>query len=163
MRADVDRALAYNARTAGQNAAPEVPAKPRRRVAVVACMDARINVERLLGFRRGDAHVIRNAGGVVTDDVLRSLVVSQHLLGTEEVIVIEHTGCGMLGLDEDAVRDDLRRATGVHAEIEFLAFSELEANIRSQLARLRAHPWVRPTAVSGLILEIDSGRLRRAG
>ncbi len=107
--AEADRALADNARYAAQFDLAELPLLPGRGLAVLACMDARLTVEDVLGLRTGDANIIRNAGGLATDDAIRSLVISQHLLGTREIIVIEHTGCGMLTFEDDVVRDFDRR------------------------------------------------------
>ena len=123
-------------------------------------MDARLDVEEALGLRTGDAHIIRNAGGLVTDDVIRSLVVSQQLLGTDEVVVIEHTGCGLHGADEAALRTTLPHPEGTPApDVTFGAFADLEANLRVQVARLREHPWLRPVPVHGLIFDVATGRL----
>lgn len=154
------RALAENERYAGQFDRSTLPSAPRRRLAVLACMDGRLSVEDVLGLRTGDAHIIRNAGGLATEDALRSLVISQHLLGTQEVIVIEHTGCGMLTFDDRAVRADLERQTGRRADLPLLPFHDLEDNLREQVARIRAHPWIRALAVHGLIYEVETGRLR---
>jgi carbonic anhydrase len=157
---ELDRALAENARYAAQFDRSALPLPPGRRLAVLACMDARLTVEDVLGLRTGDAHIIRNAGGLATDDAIRSLVISQHLLGTEEVIVIEHTGCGMLTFEDEAVRQSIAQATGVDVDLPLRAFSDLEANLRVQVERIRTHPWVKPVPVSGLIYEVETGRLR---
>jgi carbonic anhydrase len=123
-------------------------------------MDARLTVEDALGLRTGDAHIIRNAGGLATDDAIRSLVISQHLLGTEEVIVVEHTGCGMLTFEDEPVRDQIASATGETVDLPLHAFDDLEANLRAQVERIRSHPWVKNVPVSGLVYEVESGRLR---
>ena len=124
-------------------------------------MDARLTVEDVLGLRSGDAHIIRNAGGLATDDAIRSLVISQHLLGTEEVIVIEHTGCGMLTF-QDEPTCIARSSSGPAADVDlaFHAFPDLEANLREQVARIRAHPWIKDVPVHGLVYEVETGRLR---
>src|SRR6266850_3965564 len=114
-------------------------AAPLSGLAIIACMDARLDVEEALGLRTGDAHIIRNAGGLATDDAIRSLVISQQLLGTEEVIVIEHTGCGMLTFRDEEVRRDLAARTGSDVDLPLHAFDELESNLRSQLTRIRPH------------------------
>ena len=136
---------------------------PRRKLAVVACMDARITVEELLGLQPGDAHVIRNAGGVVTDDVLRSLIISHYLLGTQEMMIIEHTDCGMLTFTDDELRARLQAITGVTATepARFHAFRDLERNLRVQMERVREHPWI-PDAlpVRGFVYDVRSGALR---
>jgi carbonic anhydrase len=154
------RALEDNERYAAQFNRSSLPLPPGRKLAVLACMDARLTVEDVLGLRTGDAHIIRNAGGLATDDAIRSLVISQHLLGTEEVIVIEHTGCGMLTFRDDEVRDDLTAKTGHDVDLELHAFGELEANLRAQVERIRAHPWIKDVPVHGLVYEVESGRLR---
>ena len=140
--------------------AAQLPNLPRRKLAVLACMDARIDVNRLLGLELGDAHIIRNAGGIASDDVVRSVVISQHVLGTEEVIVIEHTGCGMLTFQDADVRRELVEKTGVDVDLAFHAFPDLEANLREQVERIRAHPWINDVPVRGLLYDLDTGELR---
>jgi carbonic anhydrase len=154
------RALAENERYVAQFDRSSLPLPPGRKLAVLACMDARLTVEDVLGLRTGDAHIIRNAGGLATDDALRSLVISQQLLGTEEVIVIEHTGCGMLTFRDDEVRRDLAAKTGRDVDLAFLAFGELEANLRAQIELIRAHPWIKDVPVHGLVYEVETGHLR---
>jgi carbonic anhydrase len=154
------RALVENERYAAQFDHSALPLPPGRKLAVLACMDARLTVEDVLGLRTGDAHIIRNAGGLATDDAIRSLVISQQLLGTEEVIVIEHTGCGMLTFRDDEVQRDLAAKTGTHVDLPLHAFAELEANLRAQVERIRAHPWTKDVPVHGLVYEVESGRLR---
>ncbi len=137
-------------------------AAPLSGLAIIACMDARLDVEEALGLRTGDAHVIRNAGGLVTDDVIRSLIVSQQLLGTNEVVVIEHTGCGLHGVDERVIREGLAASVGVNAEdvaLEFGSFGDLEANVRAQVTILREHQLIRPVPIHGLIFDVATGRL----
>lgn len=136
---------------------------PRRKLAVVACMDARITVEELLALEAGDAHVIRNAGGIVTDDVLRSLIISHHLLGTREVMILNHTDCGMLTFTDDELRSRLERETGVAADepARFHAFRDLERNLQVQIERVRAHPWIADDVpVRGFVYDVRSGELR---
>ena len=154
------RALAENQRYAAQFDQSSLPLPPGRKLAVLACMDARLTVEDVLGLRTGDAHIIRNAGGLATDDAIRSLVISQQLLGTEEVIVIEHTGCGMLTFQDHDVHQDLVQKTGADIDLAFHAFPDLESNLRSQVDRIREHPWIKDVPVHGLIFEVESGRLR---
>ena len=154
------RAIADNERYATQFDRSRLPLPPGRKLAVLACMDARLTVEAVLGLSTGDAHIIRNAGGLATDDAIRSLVISQHLLGTEEVIVIEHTGCGMLTFTDDAVQADLAEQTGAKLNLPLLAFPDLEANLRAQVERIRSHPWIKDVPVHGLIYEVETGRLR---
>jgi carbonic anhydrase len=154
------RALAENERYVAQFDRSALPLPPGRKLAVLACMDARLTVEDVLGLRTGDAHIIRNAGGLATDDALRSLVISQQLLGTEEVLVVEHTGCGMLTFEDDAVRRDIAARTGHEVDLAFHAFADLDSNLRAQVERIRAHPWTKDVPVHGLIYEVESGRLR---
>lgn len=139
-----------------------LPLPPARRLAVVACMDARLTVEPALGLKTGDAHIIRNAGGIVTDDVLRSLIISHHLLGTQEFVLVNHTDCGMLTFTDGDLRARLRRETGTTSvtPARFYAFSDLEANVREQVQAIRSHPWIPPQIpVRGFIYDVRSGRL----
>jgi carbonic anhydrase len=122
-------------------------------------MDARMDVEEALGLRTGDAHVIRNAGALATDDAIRSLIVSQERLGTDEVLVIGHTGCGLQGADEGEMRTHLEDRTGRRLDLAFGAFLDVEASTRAQVERLRAHPWVRPVPIHGLIFDVATGAL----
>ncbi|MBA3528009.1 MAG: carbonic anhydrase [Propionibacteriaceae bacterium] len=154
------RALAENERYVAQFDRSTLPLPPGRKLAVLACMDARLMVEDVLGLRTGDAHIIRNAGGLATDDAIRSVVISQQLLGTDEVIVIEHTGCGMLTFQDDAVHRDLVQRTGQDVDLAFHAFGELEENLRAQVDRIKAHPWIKDVPVHGLVYDVESGRLR---
>ena len=154
------RALAENARYAATFDRPNLELPPARRLAVLACMDARLTVEEVLGLRTGEAHIIRNAGGLATDDAIRSLVISQHLLGTGEIIVIEHTGCGMLTFTDEPVQKQIAEAQGAQADLPLRSFSDLEANLRAQVEKIRAHPWVKDVPVHGLVYEVETGRLR---
>lgn len=139
----------------------DLPAAPRKPVAVLTCMDARIDPHRMLGLAEGDAHVIRNAGGVANDDALRSLVVSQRKLGTREILVILHTDCGMRTFEEDAFVDQLEAETGVRPAWETTAFHEIEADVRRAMARVRTSPFLpHRDAVRGFVYEVESGRLR---
>ncbi len=157
---ELDRVLTENARYAAQFDRSGLPLPPGRRLAVLACMDARLTVEDVLGLRTGDAHIIRNAGGLATDDAIRSLVISQHLLGTDEVIVIEHTACGMLTFEDAPVQKAIAESTGVRIDLPLHAFPDLEENLKAQVQRIRSHPWVKPVPVTGLIYEVETGRLR---
>lgn len=157
---EFERALAENQRYSAQFDRSALPLPPGRKLAVVACMDARLTVEDVLGLRTGDAHIIRNAGGLASEDAIRSLIISQHLLGTEEVIVIEHTGCGMLTFENDAVRADIAAKTGADVELTLRPFSDLEENLRAQVRAIREHPWIADVPVHGLIYEVETGRLR---
>jgi len=134
---------------------------PLKHVAVLTCMDARIDPHRMLGLAEGDAHVIRNAGGVANDDALRSLVVSQRKLGTREVIVILHTDCGMRTFAEDAFAEELEAETGVRPAWQTTSFNEIEADVRRAVARVRASPFLPHTqSVRGFVYEVETGRLR---
>jgi len=156
------RLLAENERYTEAFDRSALTAAPLSGLAIVACMDARLDVEETLGLRTGDAHIIRNAGGIVTDDVIRSLMVSQHLLGTNEIVIIEHTGCGLHGADESALRARVGAAAGIEAadvDVDFASFTDLEANLRAQVARLREHPFVQHVPIHGLIFDVSTGRL----
>jgi len=139
----------------------DLPMPPAKRVAVVACMDARLNPYGLLGLQEGDAHVIRNAGGVITDDEIRSLAISQRLLGTEEIMLIHHTDCGMLTFKDDEFRRQVQDDTGVKPEWAAEAFDDLDDDVRQSIARIKASPFIpRKDEVRGFVYEVESGRLR---
>ena len=138
-----------------------LPLPPAKRVAVVACMDARLNPYGLLGLSEGDAHVIRNAGGVITDDEIRSLAISQRLLGTEEIMLIHHTDCGMLTFGDDDFRRQVQRDTGVKPEWPAEAFDDLEGDVRQSIARIKASPFIpKKDTVRGFVYDVETGRLR---
>ncbi len=158
---ETERALAENERYAATFDRPNLELPPSRKLAVLACMDARLTVEQVLGLRTGEAHIIRNAGGLATDDAIRSLVISQHLLGTDEVLVIEHTGCGMLTFDDDHVREHIAETTGEDVDLPLHAFPDLETNLRAQVDKIRAHPWIKDVPVTGVVYEVETGRLRK--
>lgn len=141
-------------------ATPDLAMPPSRRVAVVACMDARLDVYRVLGLREGEAHVIRNAGGVVTADVLRSLAISQRLLGTQEVVLVHHTDCGMLTFGDDEFRRAIEAETGVRPVWAAEAFDDPDADLRQSAARIRAESAVPHHAVRGFVFSISDGSLR---
>jgi carbonic anhydrase len=135
---------------------------PARKLAILACMDARITVEQVCGLKTGEAHIIRNAGGIATEDALRSLIISHHLLGTQEFIVINHTDCGMLTFKDEALRNQLEEKTGARPvePIHFHAFDDLEENVRAQVERIKSHPWVpQHIPVRGFIYDVKTGRL----
>jgi carbonic anhydrase len=137
-----------------------LPLPPARKVAVVACMDARLNPSYLLGLEEGDAHVIRNAGGVITDDEIRSLAISQRLLGTEEIILIHHTDCGMLTFQDDDFRRQIQDETGIKPQWAPESFSDLEEDVRQSKARIEASPFVpRKDSIRGFIYDVNTGRL----
>jgi carbonic anhydrase len=134
---------------------------PARGVAVVACMDARLDVHKILGLEEGDAHVIRNAGGVITDDEIRSLTISQRLLGTREVILIHHTDCGMLTFSDDELKAQIHEEVGMKPHFSMESFSDLEEDVRQSIARIQASPFIpHKEAVRGFIYEVETGRLR---
>ncbi|HEX3976250.1 MAG TPA: carbonic anhydrase [Solirubrobacteraceae bacterium] len=138
-----------------------LPLPPAKKVAVIACMDARLSVYGMLGLTEGDAHVIRNAGGVVTDDEIRSLAISQRLLGTEEIILIHHTDCGMLTFTDDEFKAAIEKDTGIKPSWAAEAFGDLDADVRQSIARIKASPFIpRTDSVRGFVYEVESGRLR---
>ena len=152
--------IAANERYASEFAKGDRPLPPAKKVAVVACMDARIETGRLLGLEEGDAHVIRNAGGVVTDDVIRSLAISQRLLGTEEIVLIHHTDCGMLTFTDDEVKAQIEEDTGLRPNFALEAFANLEDDIRQSIRRIEASPFVpNKENVRGFIYDVGNGRL----
>jgi carbonic anhydrase len=156
----IDELLANAARYAAGFDRGSLPMPPGARVAVLACMDARLNPYGLLGLREGDAHVIRNAGGVVTDDAIRSLAISQRLLGTEEIILIHHTDCGMLTFTDEDFRRQLKEDTGVEPEWAAEAFDDLEGDVRRSIARIEESPFIpKKDAVRGFVYDVKSGRL----
>ena len=139
----------------------ELPLPPAKKVAVLACMDARIVPSRILGLEEGDAHVIRNAGGVVTDDEIRSLAISQRLLGTEEIVLIHHTDCGMLTFNDDEFARQLEKETGVKPEWSAESFKDVEEDVRRSIERIKASPFIpRKGSVRGFVYEVETGRLR---
>ena len=139
----------------------ELPLPPGKKLAVVACMDARIDVHAILGLAPGDAHVIRNAGGVVTDDEIRSLAISQRLLGTEEIILIHHTDCGMLTFTDDAFKRSIQDETGLKPEWAAESFPDVDEDVRQSVARIKASPFIpHKDSLRGFVYEVESGRLR---
>lgn len=157
-----DEILAANGRYAEAFAKGDLPMPPARRFALVSCMDARLDPAKFLGLEEGDAHVIRNAGGLVTEDALRSLVISHWLLGTQEAFVIAHSDCGMLTFTNDALRDKLAAEAGANASaIDFLPFSDLDDSVRQSVGRIRESPLLPASfAASGFVYDVASGRLR---
>ena len=156
-----DELLENNATYAESFQKGELPLPPARGVAVVACMDARLDVHKILGLQEGDAHVIRNAGGVITDDEIRSLTISQRLLGTREVILIHHTDCGMLTFSDDELKAQIHEEVGMKPHFSMESFSDLEEDVRQSMARVKASPFVpHKESVRGFIYEVETGRLR---
>jgi carbonic anhydrase len=158
-----DEYLANNARYAEAFTGP-LPLPPSRGVAVVACMDARLDVYAILGLNEGEAHVIRNAGGVVTDDEIRSLAISQRLLGTGEIILIHHTDCGMLTFTDDGFKRSIQEETGIKPSWSAEAFTDLEEDVRQSIARINASPFIpRKDAIRGFVFDVATGKLNEVG
>lgn len=156
-----DELVQNNARYAEGFDKRDLPLAPAKGVAVVACMDARFHVSKILGLEEGDAHIIRNAGGVVTDDEIRSLAISQRLLGTREIILIHHTGCGMLTFTDDQFRRQIEEDTGVRPEWAAESFPDLDGDVRQNIARIKASPFIpHRDSVRGFVYELETGRLR---
>jgi carbonic anhydrase len=155
-----DELLANN-RTYASQFGGTLPLPPAKGTAVVACMDARLDVYRVLGLEEGDAHVIRNAGGVVTDDVLRSLLISQRLLGTKEIILIHHTECGMLTFTDDEVKAAVHADIGLRPHFALEAFGDLDEDVRQSIARIKASPYVpNKDSIRGFVFDVQNGELR---
>ena len=139
----------------------DLPLPPGKKVAVLACMDARLNPYGILGLQEGDAHVIRNAGGVVTDDEIRSLAISQRLLGTEEIILIHHTDCGMLTFTDDEFKRQVQDDVGIKPEWAAEAFPDLDEDVRQSIERIKANPFIpNKDSVRGFVYEVETGNLR---
>ena len=139
----------------------DLPLPPAKKVAVLACMDARLNPYGALGLEEGDAHVIRNAGGVVTDDEIRSLAISQNLLGTEEIVLIHHTDCGMLTFTDDEFKQKLQEETGEKPEWAVETFPDLDENVRESIRRITSSPFIpKKDSVRGFVYEVETGKLR---
>jgi carbonic anhydrase len=156
----IDQLLENNSRYADGFGKGELPLPPARNLAVVACMDARLDVHKILGLDEGDAHVIRNAGGVVSDDAIRSLVISQRLLGTRAIVLIHHTDCGMLTFRDDAVKDAIEADTGLRPAFSMEAFGNLEQDVRQSIARIQASPFIpHKDQVRGFVYDCATGRL----
>jgi carbonic anhydrase len=157
----IDELLKNNAEYAKGFSGGGLPRAPSKRVAIVACMDARLDTRAALGLENGDAHVIRNAGGVVTDDVIRSLTISQRLLDTREVMLIYHTDCGMQTFTDGELKNAIEQETGVRPPFSMRAFASLEGDIRESIARIKASPFViYKDAVRGFVYDVETGRLR---
>ena len=154
-----DEYLKNNEAYAAQFSGP-LPLPPANHVAVVACMDARLNVYGILGLQEGESHVIRNAGGVVTDDEIRSLAISQRLLGTTEIILIHHTDCGMLTFTDDAFKRSIQDETGIKPEWAAEAFTDLDEDVRQSIARIKASPFIpHKESVRGFVFDVATGKL----
>jgi carbonic anhydrase len=155
-----DALLRNNAAYVADFRAGDLPMPPAKQIAVLACMDARLNPYGALGLQEGDAHIIRNAGGVVTDDAIRSLTISQRLLGTREIVLIHHTDCGMLTFQDDDVKAAIEKDTGLRPHFALESFSDLEEDVRQSIRRIQASPFIPHTdAVRGFVYDVRSGQL----
>jgi carbonic anhydrase len=156
-----DELLRNNERYAHSFDKGDLPMPPAKQIAIVTCMDARLSPYVMLGLSEGDAHVIRNAGGVITDDEIRSLMISQRLLGTREVMLIQHTNCGMLTFSDDEVKDQIQEEIGIKPSFALESFTDLEENVRQSIKRIEASPFIpHKDSVRGFIYEVETGRLR---
>jgi len=156
-----DELLSNNERYVESFDKSDLPLPPAKEVAIVACMDARLNIYGMLGLQEGDAHVIRNAGGVITDDEIRSLAISQRLLGTREVILIHHTDCGMLTFTDDELKAQIQEEAGIKPHFPMESFSDLEEDVHQSIARIQASPFIPyKDSVRGFVYEVETGRLR---
>jgi carbonic anhydrase len=158
----IDEALIANEVYSRTHELRELTPRPKRKLAVLTCMDTRLSI-RTLGLRTGDAHIIRNAGGIVTDDALRSLIVSHYLLGTEEIMVINHTDCGLMHSTEEDLRARIQTRIGPTAgtDINFYTFQDIDQNVRRQLQKLDTHPWIpKSLTIRGFVYDVTTGLLR---
>jgi carbonic anhydrase len=159
-----DDLVRNNQSYAGSFKKGDLPLPPAKHVAVVACMDARLDVHKILGLQEGDAHVIRNAGGAVTDDAIRSLAISQRLLGTKEIILIHHTDCGMLTFTDDEVKGKIEKETGIRPAFALEAFSDLDEDVKQSIARIKASPFVpNKSSIRGFVYDVRTGKLNEVG
>jgi carbonic anhydrase len=157
----IDGLLANNERYAAGHRPGHVPITPAKRLVVVACMDSRLDLFAALGLELGDAQVLRNAGGIVTDDVIRSLAISQRLLGTKEIVLVHHTDCGMQKFSDDGLNAQIHQETGVQPPFAFGAFDDLDADVRTSITRIRSSPFIPHTeSVRGFVYDVDTGALR---
>lgn len=153
--------LENNERYAARFDKTDLPKVPAKKVAILACMDARVDPARALGLEDGDAHVIRNAGGAVTDDAIRSLAISQRLLGTREIILIHHTDCGMVTFTDDEVKAQIEHDTGIRPPFALESFTDVEADVRQSIARINASPFIPyRDGIRGFVYDVKTGRLR---
>ena len=156
-----DELLQNNAAYAESFDKGDLPMPPAKHIAIVTCMDARLSPYVMLGLKEGDAHVIRNAGGVITDDEIRSLAISQRLLGTREIVLIHHTDCGMLTFSDDELKQQIQEDVGVKPHFSMESFTDLEENVRQSIARVQNSPFIpNKDSVRGFIYEVETGRLR---
>ena len=159
-----DELLRNNQAYAGSFKKGDLALPPAKHVVVLACMDARLDVHKILGLQEGDAHIIRNAGGAVTDDAIRSIAISQRLLGTTEIILIHHTDCGMLTFHDDDIKSKIEKETGIRPAFAFEAFGDLEQDVKQSIARIKASPFIpNKTSVRGFVYDVKTGRLEEVG
>jgi carbonic anhydrase len=156
----LNRLLAANGTFVERFERGHLAAPPLERLAVLTCMDARIAVEEHFALEVGDVAVVRNAGAIASEDAIRSLLVTRHVLGTTEIVVMAHTGCGLRGLDDAALQERLTSEFGQPSATTFGSFDDLESHVRDQVARIRAHPWLGDAPVHGLVYEVETGRAR---
>lgn len=156
----IDELLANNAAYAQSFERADMAAPPAKKVAVLACMDARLDPVKFLGLRDGDAHVIRNAGGAATTDAIRSLVISQRLLGTDEILLVHHTGCGMQTFTDESLKEAISGETGIRPDFSFETFSDLDDDVRQTAARLKASPFLVHKAIRGFVYDVETAKLR---
>lgn len=160
----IDELLANNVAFTARHGQRHLEVRPARQLAIVSCMDSRLDIFSALGLREGEAHILRNAGGVVTDDVIRSLAVSQRRLGTNAVMLIHHTNCGMQQITDDGFRAELQKSTGAAPAFAIESFTDLEANVRQSIARVRSSLFVAHRGrVRGFVYDVDTGELREVG
>jgi carbonic anhydrase len=152
--------VANNARYAAEFTKGDLPLPPAKKLTVLACMDARLDPARALGLEEGDAHVVRNAGGVATDDAIRSIVISQRLLGTEEIVLIHHTDCGMETFKDDDLKDQIQKDTGLRPPFSLEAFPAAAEDVKHTAARIQASPFVPHKNIRGFVYEVETGKLR---
>ncbi len=158
---EIDQLLRNAEDYAGQFDHDALPLRPRKRVAVLACMDSRLRIFGMLGLEEGDAHIVRNAGGIASEDAIRSIIISQRLLGTREIIVIHHTDCGMETFTDDALRAEIERETGIRPPFAFESFVNAEDDVRQTIARLQSSPFIpHRDSIRGFIFEVGTGRMR---
>lgn len=158
----IDEVLRANEQYVKNFTKGDLPTPPARKLAILACMDARLDIYGMLGLQVGEAHIIRNAGGIATDDAVRSLIISHYLLGTQEFMLIHHTGCGMLSFHDDELRDRLQQETGKLAisPERFYSFEHLEEDVKRQLLKLRSHPWIpQNIPIRGFVYDVKTGKL----
>ena len=157
----IDEYLDNNSAHAAEFSAGDLSIPPTDEIAIVACMDARLDVLAILGLDKGNAHIIRNAGGVVTDDVIRSLMISQRLLGTREIMLVHHTDCGMLTFTDAELEEAIEEETGTRPAFSIQSFSNLEESVRKSIAQIQASPFIpHKQVVRGFVYEVETGNLR---